>query len=293
MKEMTYPGMILIDGGEFSKGSARFYEEERPVKRVRVNSFWIDETPVTNKVFARFVDETGYVTLAERIAEGMSVARMPAAGSSVFARPEHPVDLGDPSQWWEFRASACWRHPLGQHSTTAGLEEHPVVHVAYEDATAFASWAGKELPAEAEWEFAARGGLDGEDYAWGNSLAPDGLMLGNYWQGEFPMQNTLADGWERTSPVRSYPGNGYGLFDMIGNVWEWTSDLWTVSNAAQGGKPSCCSTKRPEQESSLVLKGGSHLCAQNYCQRYRPAARHAQPARETTGHIGFRCIVRV
>ncbi|MBL0419220.1 formylglycine-generating enzyme family protein [Ramlibacter sp. AW1] len=268
--------MQWIEGGAFAMGSARFYPEERPVRVVEVDSFWIDETPVTNASFAAFVQATGYLTAAER-----------TGSSAVFEKTSGPVDRFDPALWWRLREGACWRNPWARGLD--GLQEHPVVHVAYEDAQAFAAWAGKRLPTEAEWEYAARGGLAGADYAWGDQLAPDGLVLANYWQGEFPHQNTLLDGWERTSPVRSYPGNGYGLFDMIGNVWEWTSDRWSVGGAA--AKPGCCASASPRDGVlEKVIKGGSHLCARNYCQRYRPAARYAQRADLPTSHIGFRCV---
>lgn len=295
-------------------GSARHYPEEAPARAVRIDPFWIDETPVTNAQFARFVAETGHVTLAElppdpRDYPGMDPA-MARAGSLVFARTAGPVDLGDPSAWWDFRFDANWRRPLGPESSIDGLEDHPVVHVAYADALAYADWAGKALPTEAEWEYAARGGLDGADYAWGDELAPGGAMMANYWQGLFPFANQLLDGYERTSPVRAFPANGHGLWDMIGNVWEWTAD-WYAAPALKGkarGKPGCCDLPRNprgarERESydpaspesrigRKVLKGGSHLCAANYCQRYRPAARHPQPIDSATSHIGFRCVSR-
>ena len=281
--------MIFIEGSSFRMGSERFYPEERPVRDARAESFWMDETPVTNAAFARFVEKTGYVTLAEAAAVGL-----PYAGSSVFKRPATAVNLSDPSQWWEFVEGACWRRPLGRDSGIEGLEDHPVVHIAYEDALAYAAWAGKQLPTEAEWELAARAGLDGADYAWGTDLAPGGEMLANYWQGNFPHENTLLDGWERTSPVGAFPGNAFGLLDMIGNVWEWTADAWMLPGGAAAGKPTCCGAAqgRAVAVPQKVLKGGSHLCALNYCQRYRPAARHPQPVDSPASHIGFRCVIR-
>lgn len=219
--------MRRIEGGVFSMGAARFYPEERPVRKVEVTSFLIDATPVTNAQFARFVAATGHVTLAERPWTGPEGRQMPP-GSAVFHPPRGPVNLADASSWWRHVEGACWRQPSGPGSDIAGLDGHPVVHVVWEDAAAYAAWAGKRLLTEPEWEFAARGGVEGADYAWGNQLAPDGAMLANYWQGEFPHQNLGLDGWERTSPVRSFPANDYGLFDMIGNVWEWTADCWDV-----------------------------------------------------------------
>ena len=274
------PGMRWIEGGAFSMGSARFYPEERPVRQAQVASFWIDEVPVTNAAFARFVEATGYRTLAERLEP---------AGSALFQWPASAAPEPDSPPWWEFLIGACWRHPLGPASSVTGLADHPVVHVAHEDAQAYAAWAGKRLPSEAEWEFAARGGLAAADYAWGNELAPDGAILANYWQGEFPHQNLLLDGWERTSPVRSFPANGYGLYDMIGNVWEWTSDAWSLPSAAPRPASGCCAARENAAVVQKVVKGGSHLCARNYCQRYRPAARHPQPLDSSTSHIGFRC----
>jgi formylglycine-generating enzyme required for sulfatase activity len=301
--------MRLIEGGSFMMGSDHFYPEEAPVHRVRVDSFWIDECPVTNAEFARFVAATGHVTFAEIAPDpadypGM-LPEMAFAGSVVFRKQSGPVNLDDPSQWWEFCRGADWQHPLGPDSGIDGLDDHPVVHIACSDAEAYAAWAGKELPSEAEWEYAARGGLDGADYAWGAELAPDGAMLANYWQGLFPFANQVLDGWERTSPVRSFPANGYGLYDMIGNVWEWTSDWYAARPTAKPAK-SCCMPVNPrggrEQDSydpglgvripRKVVKGGSHLCAPNYCQRYRPAARHPETIDTSTSHIGFRCIKR-
>jgi len=228
------------------------------------------------------------------------------AGSSLFVPPRDPVPLTDPFQWWRFSFGTDWRHPCGPESSIDALLDHPVVHVAYADAVLYARWAGKQLPTEAEWEFAARGGLDRQPYAWGAELAPGGVMMANYWQGAFPSENLLLDGYERTSPVRSFPANGYGLYDMIGNVWEWTSD-WYAERGALSQPHSCCIPRNPRggsEEGSRdlndpgaafgrkVLKGGSHLCAANYCQRYRPAARYAQTIDTSTSHIGFRCVVQ-
>jgi formylglycine-generating enzyme len=302
-------GMRRLSDAEFTMGSERFYPEERPRRRVRVAAFWIDETPVTNREFAAFIAATGYRTFAELAPNPADYPGMPPelakAGSLVFERPPGPVNLNDFRQWWKFRFDASWCRPLGAGSSIDELMDHPVVHIAYADAEAYAKWAGKELPTEAEWEYAARGGLAHVEFAWGNELAPGGRMLANFWQGEFPWENRMLDGWERTSPVRAFPANEYGLFDMIGNVWEWTSDWYaTGSELAKG---SCCSPSNPrggrEHESydpctptlkigRKVLKGGSHLCAPNYCQRYRPAARYPQPIDTSTSHVGFRCIIR-
>lgn len=308
-------GMVRIEGGAFTMGSERFYPEEAPLRRVRVDSFLIDRTPVTNREFARFVDATGYVTVAQvapdpRDYPGM-LADMARAGSLVFRKPPGPVDMQQPGNWWEFVFGADWFHPLGPASDVATLDlwDHPVVQVAHADARAYAEWAGKALPTEAEHEFAARGGLEGCEYAWGDELAPGGRMMANYWQGLFPFSNTRLDGWERTSPVRSFPPNGHGLYDMVGNTWEWTDDWWSERPQADGGKTadSCCELRNPRgarlkdsfdpaqpqvRIGRKVLKGGSHLCADNYCQRYRPAARHPEMIDTATSHIGFRCVVR-
>lgn len=295
-------GMVRLAGGTFEMGSDRFYPEEAPVRKVRVDGFWIDETPVTNRQFGAFVRATGYVTDAEKAPDPRDYPGMPPhmakAGSLVFQPPKAPVPLDQPLGWWTFMFGANWRRPYGKGSSTLNLQDHPVVHVSYRDAEAYAAWAGKALPTEAEWEFAARGGLEGADYAWGDALDPDGRIMCNYWQGEFPLQNLRLDGFERTSPVRRFPANGHGLYDMIANVWEWTSDWY---GAPAGG---CCIPDNPRgasMEDSLdpqagiprkVLKGGSHLCADNYCRRYRPAARIPQTVESATSHIGFRCVTR-
>jgi formylglycine-generating enzyme required for sulfatase activity len=299
--------MVAIPGGVFAMGSDRFYPEEAPVRQVRVARFRIDPTPVTNAQFAEFVAATGHVTFAEiapdpKAYPGMA-PELAQPGSLAFEKSAGPVDLAAAS-WWQFRLGANWREPLGPRSVAE--PDHPVVHVAHADAAAYAAWAGKALPSEAEWEFAARGGLAGADFAWGDELAPGGAMLANYWQGAFPFANQLLDGWERTSPVRSFAPNGYGLFDMIGNVWEWTDDWFALPRLHSKAGGGCCIPENPRGGSRggsierhdpsriprRVLKGGSHLCAENYCQRYRPAARYAQPVDTTTGHVGFRCVVR-
>nr|WP_139482274.1 formylglycine-generating enzyme family protein [Bradyrhizobium ivorense] len=302
--------MVWIPGGTFRMGSGRHYPEEAPSHRVTVDGFWIDRTPVTNGQFKAFVNATGHVTNAQIAPDPRDYPgarpKMLYAGSLVFAPPARVTDLRDWSQWWTFMKGANWRHPCGPKRNIAGLDDHPVVHVAYADAAAYAEWAGKDLPTEAEWEFAARGGLDGEDYAWGDTLMPGGRHMANTWQGSFPNQNLGEDGYERTSPVTAFPPNGYGAYDMIGNVWEWTADWWSPRHEADAPK-ACCIPQNPRggsEAASLdpcqptiriprkVLKGGSHLCAPNYCRRYRPAARHAEPVDTSTSHVGFRCVLR-
>ena len=309
-ERLVLPNMVFVPGGTFRMGSDSHYPEEAPAHRVTVDGFWIDRTPVTNREFRKFVNETRYITLAEippdpKDYPGIS-PHMLRAGSLVFTPPKHPVNLNDWSQWWQFKFGANWRRPYGPRSSISGLDDHPVVHIACRDAETYAKWGGKELPTEAEWEFAARGGLDGKEFAWGDELAPGGKHMANTWQGEFPGQNLCTDGFERTSPVTAFPPNGYGLYDMIGNVWEWTADWYSSKHQADEAK-ACCIPQNPgggREDASCdpgqpnikiprkVIKGGSYLCAPNYCQRYRPAARHAQPIDTSTSHLGFRCVVR-
>jgi formylglycine-generating enzyme required for sulfatase activity len=302
--------MQHLPGGVFRMGSDRHYPEEAPAHQVAVGPFWMDRTPVTNRQFRKFVLETGYLTVAEVAPDPEdypgALPDMLKPGSLVFTPPPHPVDLRDWSQWWRFVLGASWRRPNGPGSSSRNLDDHPVVHVAYKDAEAFAAWAGKRLPTEAEWEYAARGGLEDAEFAWGDELTPAGRHMANTWQGHFPYENLAADGYTRTSPVRAFPPNGHLLFDMIGNVWEWTSDWFSVRHTADAPK-ACCIPHNPrggpEAESydgcgaavripRKVVKGGSHLCAPNYCRRYRPAARHAQPVDTGMSHVGFRCVVR-
>jgi formylglycine-generating enzyme len=280
-------------------GSADFYPEERPVRRVAVDGFWMDERPVTAADFRRFVRETGYVTVAERPLDpeqfpGVDPTQL-VPGSLVFRPSTGPVDLSDFRTWWEYVPGAYWKRPGGPGTSINGRDRHPVVHVAFEDAEAYAAWVGKELPTEAEWELAARGGLDGAMFAWGDEHFPGGNAMANTWQGEFPWQNLKLDGFERTSPAGSFPPNGYGLFDMTGNVWEWTTDWFVIGEDGEPAKP-CCAPERSvapgETIPRKVIKGGSHLCAPNYCLRYRPAARQAEAIDTSTSHLGFRCIVR-
>ena len=241
-------GMVWIPGGTFRMGSDQHYPEEAPVHRVTVDGFWMDRTPVTNRQFRTFVNATGYVTFAEIPPDPKdypgALPHMLKPGSLVFTPPKPPVDLRDWSQWWSFKFGADWRHPYGPQSSISGLDDHPVVHVAYKDAAAYAAWAGKELPTEAEWEFAARGGLDGAEFAWGDAFTPGGRQMANTWQGAFPHQNLALDGYERTSPVTAFPPNGYGLHDMIGNVWEWTTDWYSPRHEGEAPK-ACCIPGKP------------------------------------------------
>jgi sulfatase modifying factor 1 len=304
------PGMAWIAGGTFRMGADDAYPEEAPVHRVAVDGFWIDTVPITNRQFAAFVAATGHVTFAENPPDPRNYPgakpEMLHPGSLVFRKAKRQVDLRDWSQWWEFCLGADWRHPHGPDSSIEGLDDHPVVHIAYTDTLAYATWARKDLPTEAEWEFAARGGLDGAKFAWGDVMRPGGRIMANTWQGQFPRQNTKEDGWEGTSPVGVFPPNGFGLYDMIGNVWEWTKDWYAPRHEGDAAK-ACCIPHNPrgaDESGSFdpampniriprkVLKGGSHLCAPNYCRRYRPAARHPEAVDSSTCHIGFRCVVR-
>jgi formylglycine-generating enzyme len=306
-------GMRWIPAGTFRMGSEDFYPEERPVHQVSVDGLWFDANPVTAAEFRRFVRETGHVTVAER---PLDPEQYPDAdpdllvpGSLVFQKTEYRVDLDDFRNWWAYVPGATWKRPGGKGTTINGRDHHPVVHVAYEDAEAYATWAGKRLPTEAEWEHAARGGLEGAAFAWGDEHFPDGQPMANSWQGEFPWQNLKLDGFEGTSPVGSFPANGFGLFDMTGNVWEWTSD-WFTPRHPDLRHPDvtspCCAPSNPrvttpdqsfdvgrpgEHIPRKVIKGGSHLCAPNYCLRYRPAARQAQMIDTSMAHLGFRCVV--
>ena len=296
--------MRFIEGGAFLMGSDHHYPEEAPARRVEVGGFWIDETPVTNAALAAFIDATGYVTFAERAPNpadypGMDPA-LAKAGSLVFTPAPGPVPLNQPLQWWRFQFGADWRRPQGPDGPEA-CADHPAVHIAYEDAEAFAVWAGKALPTEAQWEFAARGRLEGAEYAWGeDELHPGGRRMAKTWEGDFPWRNLAPEDAPYTSPVRTYPPNGHGLYDMIGNVWEWTCDWY-----GQATEPTktCCSPRNlkggGEAQSyepgglsipRKVMKGGSHLCAPSYCRRYRPAARHPQTIDTSTSHLGFRCV---
>jgi formylglycine-generating enzyme required for sulfatase activity len=302
--------MAWIPGGTFLMGSNDHYEEEAPAHKVRVNGFWIDQYPVTNAQFLKFVKATGYVTTAERPANpkdypGADPALLQPA-SIVFTPPKSQIDMDNHYNWWNYIRGANWRHPEGPGSNIKGREKHPVVHVTFEDALAYAKWIGKTLPTEAEWEFAGQGGLKDQEFAWGDELYPNGKFMANTFQGQFPYRNSCEDGYDRTSPVGSFPANGYGLYDMIGNVWEWTTDWYQEHKQIE--KPPCCTLDNPRggnpeasrdpnlkgvQIPRRVVKGGSYLCTPDYCRRYRPAARMAQGIDTSTGHMGFRCIVRL
>ncbi|HYO00437.1 MAG TPA: formylglycine-generating enzyme family protein [Mycobacterium sp.] len=277
-------------------GSEAHYSEEAPVREVTVDGFWLQSHQVTNANFAAFVDATGYVTVAERPPDPGDYPDAPPEnlqpGSMVFHRTAGPVDLRHLSQWWTWTPGACWNHPRGPRSSVRGREQHPVVHVAFGDAEAYAQWANLALPTESQWEVAARGGLDGTTYTWGDEPEAPGQKLANYWHGEFPF---LPDtGYGSTQPVGGFAANDYGLFDMAGNVWEWTTDWWTEDKAVE----SCCAADSydPAQPqfkiARKVVKGGSFLCADSYCLRYRPAARRPQMVDTGMSHVGFRCAKR-
>jgi len=288
--------MIWVPGGDFIMGSNKFYREERPARRARVSGFWIDPRPVTNADFREFARATGYLTTAERAPDPAAYPDADPAllvpGSAVFTKPQGPVGLRDHRAWWAYIPGANWQHPEGPKSSIDDRADHPVVHVSFEDVSAYTAWAGKQLPTEAEWEFAARGGLEDATYAWGEEFSPGGKAMANTWQGRFPWENLTEDGYERTSPVGAFPPNQYGLYDMIGNVWEWTASPYGPPGAGTE-QQSCCQPKLAgDHAANKVVKGGSHLCAPNYCLRYRPAARQSQPQDTSTTHIGFRCVIR-
>jgi formylglycine-generating enzyme len=314
----TPPGMVWIAGGEFTMGNndVRSFPNERPAHRMHVEGFWMDEHDVTNAEFAKFVEATGYVTTAEKRPDWEELKKqLPpgtpkpddsvlVAGSLVFTPTSQPVPLNDLSAWWRWVPGACWRHPEGSDSNITGRESHPVVQVSWDDAVAYAKWAGKRLPTEAEWEFAARGGLEGKRYIWGNEFRPNGKHMANTWQGLFPVTNTAEDGFIGTSPVKSFPPNGYGLYDMAGNVWQWCSDWYRVDAFTQiatelASKNVCRDTGGPNESwdptdpdaPKRVVKGGSFLCSSSYCESYRPSARRGTPPDTGSSHTGFRCAI--
>jgi formylglycine-generating enzyme required for sulfatase activity len=312
--EEAPPGMVWIPGGEFTMGtdSDLGWPDEKPAHRVRVDGFWMDETEVTNAQFRAFVDATGYLTTAERPPNPADIMRqLPdgvpppspdkvVPGAVVFTPPKESVPLDNYARWWAWTPGASWQHPEGPNSDLKGRENHPVVHVSWDDAIAYAMWARKRLPSEAEWEYAARGGLDNQPYTWGNAKpGADGKWQCNIWQGEFPSKNTLADGFERTAPVKSYPPNGFGLYDMAGNVWEWCNDWYQhdlyehrakIKVVENPQSPSRSSNPNNPFMALRVQKGGSFLCNDAYCTRYRPSARHGVPSDTGLSHAGFRCV---
>ena len=300
-------GMAWVPAATFRMGSDVHYPEEAPAHPVDVSGFWIDRHEVTNRDFGAFVADTGYVTVAERPLDPAAFPGVPpeqlVPGSLVFTGTPGPVDLRHLSRWWTWTPGACWRQPEGPDSSTAGREDHPVVHVAFEDAERYAAWAGKTLPTEAQWELAARGGLDGARFTWGDEAEQPGRPLANHWRGAFPWRPDPGSG--ATAPVGSFEPNGYGLFDMAGNVWEWTAD-WYAARHPDAAQHPCCVPRDPrggEERESLdpaqpqfaiprkVIKGGSFLCADSYCLRYRPAARRPQQIDTGMSHIGLRCVM--
>lgn len=307
-------GMVWIPGGEFDFGtnSSLGWRDERPAHRAQVDGFWMDAGEVTNAQFREFVNATGYVTTAEKAPTLEEVMRqvpegtptpspeLLVPGSMVFNPPDHAVSLDDIRQWWQWTPGANWRHPEGSGSTLDGRDDHPVVHISWDDATAYANWAGKRLPTEAEWEFAARGGLEGQDFVWGSQPPGDKHLPANLWQGEFPHQNFALDAYARTAPVKSFPPNGYGLHDMAGNVWEWCSDWYERglhSRLAQEAVvrnpigPDQTQDSTQPYATLRVQKGGSFLCHESYCLRYRPSARHGGAPDTGMSHVGFRCVL--
>jgi formylglycine-generating enzyme required for sulfatase activity len=305
-------GMVWVPGGEFYMGIdidavpkdfnvPNSLMDATPSHLVYVDGFWMDKYEVTNEQFAKFVAATGYQTEAEKVPDAKDFPEVPADKLKPFSlvfkkpRPDQPVDLRNHKGWWDISYGACWKHPEGPGSTIQGRENHPVVHISYEDALAYCQWAKKRLPTEAEWEFAARGGLDRKIYAWGDELTPGGKWMCNAWQGDFPYENTKADGFEGTAPVGSYLPNGYGLCDMAGNAWEWCSDNYRPNYYEDSPKknPQGPGASLDPQEANTpkrVQRGGSFLCADNYCVRYIVAARGKGEVTSAANHIGFRCV---
>ncbi len=294
-------GMVWIPGGQFWMGNDDpTTPDAQPVHFVEVDPFWMDRTEVTNAQFAKFVEDTGYVTVAERAPKPEDYPGAPpellVPGSLVFTPPNHAVPLENHLSWWRYVPGADWRHPEGPESDIKERDDHPVVHVCWDDAVAYAKWAGKRLPTEAEWEFAARGGLDRRRYVWGDELNPDGKWMSNNWQGNFPNQNLHEDGYDRTAPVGSYAPNGYGLFDMSGNVWEWCADWYRPDYYAQSpeknpqGPDSSYDPMEPGMP-KRVQRGGSFLCSDMYCVRYLPGPRGKGAVDSGASHVGFRCVL--
>jgi formylglycine-generating enzyme required for sulfatase activity len=308
------PAMVWIPGGTFLMGTndKESFPNERPAHLVQVEGFWMDVHDVTNAEFARFVEATGYITTAERPIKWEDLKKeLPpgtpkpddsalAPGSLVFTATSEPVALNDLSAWWRWVKGANWRHPEGTGSSIEGRENHPVVQVSWYDAVAYAQWAGKRLPTEAEWEFAARGGLESKRYVWGDDFRPGGRYMANTWQGMFPVHDTGEDGFVGTSPVGSFPANGYGLYDMAGNVWQWCSDWYRVDAHIEAASKSVCRDPDGPTQSydpsdpyapKRVVKGGSFLCNPSYCESYRPSARRGTPPDTASSHTGFRCVI--
>lgn len=313
-------GMVWIPPGEFTMGCDAKYAHpnESPTHRVRLDGFWMDEHAVTNAEFQKFVSATGYKTIAERPVDWEEIKKqsppgtprppdeMLKPGSLVFTPPGHRVDTRDLANWWSWTTGANWQHPQGSVSNIDGLDDVPVVHVAWDDAVAYCRWAGKTLPTEAQWEYAARGGLDGKRFPWGDEFRPGGKFMANTYTGEFPIKDTSEDGYSRPAPVRSFPPNGYGLYDMGGNVWNWTADLYradaheVAADELKRTGASCCTNPRGPSEAfnptrpvidvpERVIKGGSFLCNVSYCESYRPSARRGTPPDTGSEHVGFRC----
>jgi len=307
-------GMVWIPGGEFSMGAQdppdmddvgmKATLDSRPIHRAYVDGFWMDQTDVTNAEFTKFVEATGYKTVAERTPTAEEFPSAPpenlVAGSVVFSPPKHEVPLNNHFQWWSYVRGANWRHPVGPKSNIVGKENHPVVHMAYEDAEAYAKWAGKRLPTEAEWEFAARGGLSGKPFVWGDKFRPDGKWMANTYEGHFPVKDSGEDGYIGTSAVKTFPPNGYGLYDMAGNVWQWVSD-WYRPDYYKELAASGVVTRNPQgpehpfdpdepREPKRVMRGGSFLCTDQYCSRYMVGTRGKGEVSTGTNHLGFRCV---
>lgn len=304
--------MVWIPGGEFYMGSDEGEPNETPVHQVRVKGFWMDETEVTNAQFAEFVEATGYVTQGEKSFSPEDYPNAPPealkAGSLLFKKTDAPVPLDNHTRWWEFIPGADWRHPFGPGSSIEGKEDHPVVCISWDDAQAYAKWAGKRLPTEAEWEFAARGGLENTSYVWGDEFLPEGNHHANLWQGDFPHENTAEDGFATTSPVKSFPPNGYGLYDISGNVWEFVQDWYDpdyyirspeinplgptrdqVLDPSRRIRAGSDARRQLATTPHKVIRGGSYLCNDCYCKGYRPSARQISDMITSTNHTGFRC----
>jgi formylglycine-generating enzyme len=292
-------GMVWIPGGKYRRGSDfDAFRDARPIRTIELDGFWMDETPVTNAQFAKFIEATGYITMAERKPDPAKFPEAPAEnvvpGSICFSPPSEPIDLSDHYKWWKYLPGACWNHPEGPKSNIDQRMDHPVVHVSWDDAMAYAEWAGKRLPTESEWERASRGKRDQSPYVWGDELCPEGKWMANIWQGEFPVTNTAQDGWEGTSPVKAYPANDFGLYDMSGNVWQWCSD-WYRPNAYELGPrrnpqgPNSSYDPIEPKEIKRTQRGGSFLCSDDYCSRYRCGGRGKMEVESSIAHAGFRC----